>query len=604
MPPHTPDSDRPKSSSLAPLRALVPFIRPYLGTLFLALGALFVASGVFLALPVAVRYVIDFGFSAADVATIDRYFIFFLGLALLFGVFGAARVYFINLLGERVVADLRNALYRHVIRMDLTFFEITKTGEVLSRLTADTTLIQSISGVGLSFILRSSIQFVGAVVLLAMTNIRLMSYILLLLPAVLVPILAVGRWVRSLSRDSQARIAEASGLAGETLNAVQTVQAFTAEGLVSRRFSAMVAASLETAVRRIKARALFSIVATSGLFAALIAVLWIGANAVLGGKMTGGELSQFVLYAMFVAISAASLSEVWGELQQAAGAMERLKELLDAEPAIKSPAFPVALPDAREGRIRFERVSFSYPSRPDTAAMDDFDLEIASGEKVAFVGPSGAGKSTAFLLMMRFYAPRVGRIFIDGVDIAGARPEDVRDRIAIVPQETVIFGASARENIRFGRPGATDGEIEAAARAAGADEFIRQLPEGYDSFLGERGTRLSGGQKQRIAIARAILKDPSILLLDEATSSLDAQSERLVQEALGHLEKGRTTVVIAHRLATVLKSDRIVVMDKGRIVDVGRHEDLVRRNPLYARFAELQFGETPEGGLRSASLPG
>jgi ATP-binding cassette subfamily B protein len=591
MPPRNHDINRPKGSSVKPLRAIGPFIRPYLGTVFLALGSLLVASSAFLALPVAVRYVIDFGFSAADAATIDRYFYYFFGVALMMGFFGAARTYFVNWLGERVVADLRDAVYRKVIRMDLTFFEVTKTGEVLSRLTADTTLIQSISGVGLAIILRSSIQLCGALVLLAITNTRLMGYIVVLVPVVLVPILAIGRWVRRLSRDSQDRVAETSGMAGETLNAVQTVQAFTAEELESRRFSETVKVSFETAVRRIRARALFSTVSTTTLFGALVVVLWIGARAVLGGEMTGGELGQFVLYAMFVSMSAASLSEVWGELQRASGAMERLMELLDAEPAIKAPEDPVELPDTRNGHICFEKVSFAYPSRPDTPAMEDFDLEISSGEKVAFVGPSGAGKSTTFQLMLRFYDPQEGRIIIDGVDIARARPEDVRARVGIVPQETVIFGATARENIRFGRPGATDKEIEAAARAAAADEFIQKLPKGYDSFLGERGTRLSGGQKQRIAIARAILKDPAILLLDEATSSLDAESERLVQEALEYLEKGRTTIVIAHRLATVLKVDRIVVMDEGRIIDVGRHEELVRSNPLYSRLAELQFGK-------------
>jgi ATP-binding cassette subfamily B protein len=594
MPPHNSNINRPKGSSLKPLRAIAPFIRPYLGTLFLAMGALLVASGAFLALPVAVRYVIDFGFSAEDAATVDRYFYGFLGVALLFGIFGAARSYFLNWLGERVVADVRDAVYQHVIRMDPTFFEVTKTGEVLSRLTADTTLIQSISGAGLSIILRSLIQFIGALILLAITNVRLMGYIVVLVPVVVVPIMAISRWVRRLSRDSQDRIADASGMAGETLNAVETIQAFTAEELESRRFGETIKVSFATAVRRIRARALFSTVATTGLFSALIVVLWIGARAVLGGEMTGGELGQFVLYAMFVAMSAASLSEVWGELQRAAGAMERLVELLDAQPAIKTPENPVAMPHARDGRIHFDKVSFNYPSRPDTLTIKDFDLEISPGERVAFVGPSGAGKSTTFHLLLRFYDPQAGRIIIDGVDISKARSEDVRARIGIVPQETVIFGASARENIHFGRPGATDAEIEAAARSAAADEFIQQLPKGYDSFLGERGARLSGGQKQRIAIARAILKDPPILLLDEATSSLDAESERLVQEALEYLKKGRTTIVIAHRLATVLKSDRIVVMNEGRIIDVGRHEELVRRDPLYTRLAELQFGEATE----------
>ena len=590
MPPHSQDIDRPKGRSLTPLRSLWPFIRPYSATLWLALGALLIASGAFLAVPVAVRYVIDYGFTAADAEAIDRYFLYFLGVAVLLGLFAAARAYLVNWLGERVVADIRDAVYRHVIRMDPAFFEITKTGEVLSRLTADTTLIQSISGVGLSIILRSLIQFFGALILLAVTNLKLMGLIVVLLPAVLVPIIAIGRWVRRLSRDSQDRIADASGMAGETLNAAQTVQAFTAEEAESRRFGASVELSFTTAVRRARARALFSTVSTTSLFGALIVVLWVGARSVLSGDLSGGELGQFVLYAMFVAMSAAMLSEVWGELQRAAGAMERLLELLDTEPAISAPANPVALPPVREGRVQFDDVCFHYPSRPDTQALDHVTFEVAPGEKVALVGPSGAGKSTAFQLLMRFYDPQSGSIRVDGVDIANADPGAVRERIGIVPQETVIFGATARENIRFGRPDATDEDIEAAAKAAAAHDFIETMPEGYDTFLGERGTRLSGGQKQRIAIARAILKDPPILLLDEATSSLDAQSERLVQEALEFLEKDRTTLVIAHRLATVLEADRILVLDEGRIVASGRHQELVSRNPLYARLAELQFG--------------
>ena len=594
MPPNNHDIHRPKGRNLRPLRELVPFIRPYLGTLFVAMGALLLASGALLVIPVAVRYVIDSGFTSEDAASVDRYFFYLLGVVILVGLFGAARAYFLTWLGERVVADIRDKVYRHVIRMDPYFFEITKIGEVLSRLTADTTLIQSISGVGLSIILRSSIQFIGALILLGITNFALMGYIVVIMPLVLIPILAIGRWVRRLSRDSQDRIADASGLAAETLTAAQTVQSFTAEEMESQRFGEMIKTSFETAVRRIKARALFSMVAITGMFSTLIVVLWIGARAVLAGEMTGGELGQFVLYAMFVAMSAAALSEQWGELQRAAGAMERLLELLQSVPRIRAPENPVDLPEVRDGRVCFDNVSFNYPSRPASKALDSFSMEISAGEKVAFVGPSGAGKSTTFQILMRFYDPQVGRVLVDGVDVSKARPEDIRARIGIVPQETVIFGASARDNIRFGRPAATDQEIEEAARAAAADEFIRQLPEGYDTYLGERGTRLSGGQKQRIAIARAILKDAPILLLDEATSSLDAESERLVQKALDFLETGRTTLVIAHRLATVLKADRIVVIDEGRIVDIGSHEELVGRDPLYARLAELQFGEAAE----------
>lgn len=591
MPPFSNDINRPGSRKLQPLRALVPFIRPYTRTLLIALVTLLVASSAMLAIPLAVREVIDNGFTAGNLARIDDYFWLLLAVVLIMGLFGAARQYLVTWLGERVVADIRDAVYRHVIRMDPAFYETTKIGEVLSRLTADTTLIQSISGVGLSIILRSSVQFIGALILLGLTNPGLMGMIVVMLPAVLVPILVIGRWVRRLSRDSQDRIADASGLATETLTAAQTVQSFTAEDTETRRFGELIEISFQTAVRRIRARAVFSMVAISGMFTALIIVFWVGARDVLSGDMTGGELGQFALYAMFAAMSAVMLSEIWGELQRAAGAMERIIELLEVEPNIQSPEHPVPLPDTRDGRIRFDNVSFSYPSRPDTVAMDRFSLDIKPGEKIAFVGPSGAGKTTVFQLLMRFYDPQAGRIYVDGVDIAAASPQDVRGRIGIVPQETVIFGASARDNIRFGRPEATDAEVEAAAQAAAADLFIRELPEGYDTYLGERGTRLSGGQKQRIAIARAILKDAPILLLDEATSSLDAESERLVQEALEYLEQDRTTIVIAHRLATVLEADRIVVMNEGRIVDIGRHVELVARDPLYARLAELQFGE-------------
>ena len=569
---------------------LIPFISPYKGTLLLALVALLVSSAALLAMPIAVRNVIDHGFSVEDAANVDRYFFVLLMFALVIGVFGAARAYFVGWLGERVVADIRDKVFRHVVRMDPTFFEVTRIGEVLSRLTADTTLIQSISGVGISILLRSTIQFIGALALLAYTNLQLMGILVIVLPVIIVPIVAIGHWVRKLSRDTQDRVADASGHAAEILNAVETVQVFTAEELESRRFGDAVTESFVTAVRRIRVRALFTTVAMSGVFGALIFVLWIGANEVLAGNISGGELGQFVLYAIFVGVSGGALSEFWGELQRAAGAMERLAELLEMEPAIQTPSNPIALP-ASQGAVSFNGVNFSYPSRPDTLAANDFTLNVAKGEHIALVGPSGAGKSTVFQLLLRFYNSESGQIKVDDVDITKADPREIRARIGIVPQQTIIFGATAVENIRFGRPGATDDEVIEAAKMASAHEFIEKLPEGYDTYLGEKGARLSGGQKQRIAIARAVLKDPPILLLDEATSSLDAQSERLVQEALKVLQKNRTTMVIAHRLSTVLEADRIVVMDSGRILAVGRHADLIEREPVYARMVDLQFGD-------------
>ena len=592
----TDTSERPKSRSVAPLRALVPFIRPYLGTLLLAVAALLFAAAAQLSLPVALRYLIDRGLLAENAATIDRYFLALFGVAVAFGLFAALRFYLVMWLGERVVADIRAAVYRHVVKLDAPFFEVTKTGEILSRLTTDTTLIQSITGSGLSIVIRSAVMLVGATVMLAVTSPRLAGVILVLVPLVLVPILVLGRRLRVLSRASQDRIADTSGLAGESLNAISIVQAFTLERLLSEQYREAVMTAFSVAVRRIRVRSFLTVTAILFIFGAITFVLWLGTQSVLTGGMTAGQLGQFLLYAIFAAGSAAGLSEMWGEVQRAAGAMERLVELLQASPDIVAPAEPVAFPAVSKGSIRFESVAFSYPSRPGTMAIDGFDLAVESGERLAVVGPSGAGKSTLFALLLRFYDPQSGTIRIDGIDIAQADPRAVRSRIGLVPQETVVFGTSVRENIRYGRPDASDAEIEAAAHAAAADEFIRQLPSGYDTFLGERGTRLSGGQRQRIAIARAILKDPPILLLDEATSSLDAENERLVQAALERLAEGRTTIVIAHRLATVLEARRTVVMDHGRIVDIGTHDELVKRDSVYARLASLQFGAAGSDG--------
>jgi len=568
---------------------LLPFLAPHRWLLAGAMAALLVAAAAMLAMPLALRQLIDHGLAANNIRVINRYFAGFLAAAVLFGVFAALRFYLVTWLGERVVADLREAVYRRVVRMDPTFFEVTRTGEVLSRLTADTTLVQAIAGVNLSITLRSILNLIGALALLALTSAKLMAVILVLIPLVIGPMIVVGQRVRRLSRAAQDRIADTSSLVDESLNAIQTVQAFTLEALQSQRYAEAVERSFEAAIRRSRVRAALTAIGTMLVFSGITYVLWLGAQAVLAHQLTSGQLSQFLVYAAIVATSAAALTEMWGEMQRAAGAMERLAELLEAEPAIVAPAEPIILPARVRGDIEFEHVCFRYPSRQQVLALSDFTLDVRRGETVAVVGPSGAGKSTSFQLLLRFYDPESGVIRIDGSDISRLRPEDLRRQIGFVPQDTVLFGASARENIGYGRPGASDAQIEAAARAAAADEFITGLPAGYDTFLGERGTRLSGGQRQRIAIARAVLKDPPILLLDEATSALDAESERLVQAALGELMRGRTTLVIAHRLATVLKADRIAVLDAGRLVAVGSHAQLMRESPLYARLAALQF---------------
>jgi ATP-binding cassette subfamily B protein len=584
--------ERPKAKTLRPLRALLPFVRPYRWHVACALAALVIAAAALLALPVALRFVIDRGIAAEDPLTINRYFLALAGATIVFGGFAALRFYIVSWLGERVAADVRNALYRHIVRLDLAFYEVTKIGEVLSRLTTDTTLVQSITGSGFSIALRTAVQLVGALVMLVITSPALTGYIVLTIPIVIGPILIIGRRVRKLSRASQDRIADASGLAGETLGAIQLIQAYTLEDAQTARFGASVDAAYQTAVTRVRVRALLTAYAIVALFGAITFILWLGAHAVIEGSMTGGELGQFLFFAILVGGAAAGLSEQWGEVQRAAGAVERIVELLSAEPMIRAPLRPVPLPVPSLGSLAFDAVTFHYPSRPNTAALDHVSFEARRAETVALVGPSGAGKSTVFQLLLRFFDPQSGRILLDGVNIADAEPRAVRDRIGLVPQDTVIFGASVLDNVRIGRPQAADAEVEAAARAAAAHDFIERLPQRYDTFLGERGMRLSAGQRQRIAIARAILKNPPVLLLDEATSALDAESERLIQHALEGLMRNRTTLIIAHRLSTVLKADRIVLLDQGRVIDSGTHAELMRRNALYANLARLQFIES------------
>ena len=586
---------RSAAKSPRALRGLLPFLRPYRVRMALALLFLVGAAAATLALPLALRSLIDGGLMAADpgarVMALREHFVALFGVGVALGVFSALRFYMVSWLGERITADLRNAVYAHVVRQSPEFFETTQTGEVLSRLTTDTTLVQTVVGSSLSMGLRNMVMGVGALAMLVITNPRVMLPVMGMLALIVLPSVYVGRRVRRLSRASQDRVADASAIAAEVLNAIPVVQSYTQQRRESARFEAATERAFDTAVRRTRVRSVLVAFIISATFGALLWGLYQGTQAVLRGDITAGHLGQTVLYVIVLVSSVAVLSEVYGEVLRAAGATERLMELLHARSPVDEPARPVALPAAQGGSsVRFDHVTFHYPSRPAQAALRDFSLDVRPGETVALVGPSGAGKSTVLQLLLRFYDAQQGVVSVDGVPVNAVPLDELRGRIGIVPQDSTVFSASAMDNIRYGRPDAGDDEVFAAARAAFADDFIRALPEGYATHLGERGVRLSGGQRQRISIARAMLKNPPLLLLDEATSALDAESERMVQAALEAAMQGRTTVVIAHRLATVLRADRIVVMEGGRILDEGTHAQLVARGGLYARLAAMQFG--------------
>ena len=587
------------TQSLVSFKNLWPFLRPYRLKIVLAFFLLCLGSATILLVPLAFRDLIDFGFGQqqnmhtgllGSLSLNDRFIVLF-GLAVLWAVAISLRYYTVSWVGERVTADMRSAVYARVLAQSPQFFETLQTGEVLSRLTGDTTLIQTVIGSSVSMALRSLIQFTGGMAMLAITSSYLFSINLGLMLLLTLPILAIGRKVKKLSRESQDKIADTAALAGEILNAVPTVQAFTQEQREIERFAARAEISFLTAIRRTRFRAVLTVLMISAVMGSIIFVLWLGANQVNAGLMSGGQLASFVLYAMMVAGAVSTLAEVWGDMMRAAGAAERLLELLQAQPSIIETSLPQVLPDAAAAGIQFDRVSFRYPSRLKIAALEDISLQITDGEIIALVGPSGAGKTTLFQLLLRFYDVTDGVIRLNGQDIRQLSLHDLRRQIAIVPQDPVIFSANVLENIRYGRPSATDDEVMAAAKSAYVDEFVHRLPDAYQTFLGERGTRLSGGQRQRIAIARAILKNAPLLLLDEATSALDAESEILVQAGLNVAMQGRTTLIIAHRLATVKKVDRIIVFENGRIVETGSPDDLRQQSGLYARLASLQFDD-------------